>query len=225
MDVMILAATERELHPVRLALADGHQQPGLSGIGYLATGVGLLHSTHAFTRALSFRRPALAIQVGIAGAFDSKAHPPGSAVVVYAEALGDTGVSEPDGTWRDVFDLGFGDPDQAPYTSKRLVNPHGALIASTGLPRVRGVTVNRVTSDAAEVDRLAAAYAPDVESMEGAALHYVCMTEGIPFVQLRGISNTVGDRDKSNWRIADAMKSLHEPLMRVLRALNETKRP
>ena len=33
--------------------------------------------------------------------------------------------------------------------------------------------------------------------MEGAALHYACIMEHIPFIQLRAVSNFVGERDKN----------------------------
>jgi futalosine hydrolase len=35
--------------------------------------------------------------------------------------------------------------------------------------------------------------------MEGAALHYTCLMEKIPFMQLRSISNYIAERDKSKW--------------------------
>jgi futalosine hydrolase len=34
--------------------------------------------------------------------------------------------------------------------------------------------------------------------MEGAALHFVCLQEDISFIQLRAISNFVGERDSGN---------------------------
>jgi futalosine hydrolase len=61
--------------------------------------------------------------------------------------------------------------------------------------------------------------------MEGAALHFVCLQEGIPFVQLRGISNRVGDREKRNWRIDEAMTRLQESLANLLLRLNEKGTP
>ncbi len=47
---------------------------------------------------------------------------------------------------------------------------------------------------------------PVTESMEGAALHYVCLMEKIPFLQIRSISNYIGERNKKKW---DMMDSIH----------------
>jgi futalosine hydrolase len=49
-----------------------------------------------------------------------------------------------------------------------------------------------------------------VESMEGAAFHYVCLQEGMPFAQVRAISNYVTPRDKSQWQMKDAIVNLNK---------------
>jgi futalosine hydrolase len=57
--------------------------------------------------------------------------------------------------------------------------------------------------------------------MEGAALHYVCLMEKIPFLQIRAISNMTGDRDKSRWKLKEALKSLHEELVVMIQKLEK----
>jgi futalosine hydrolase len=52
--------------------------------------------------------------------------------------------------------------------------------------------------------------------MEGAALHYVCLQSGVPFLQLRSVSNTVGVRDKTKWDIKLAITRLNETLIPLL---------
>jgi len=61
---------------------------------------------------------------------------------------------------------------------------------------------------------------PVVESMEGAALHFVCLMEKIPFLQIRAVSNVTGDRDKSRWKIPEAQHILHQTLSSLLQKLN-----
>jgi futalosine hydrolase len=58
-----------------------------------------------------------------------------------------------------------------------------------------------------------------VESMEGAALHYVCLSEKIPFLQLRGVSNYAGERNKSKWKLKEAIGNLNKELIRLLEDL------
>jgi futalosine hydrolase len=52
--------------------------------------------------------------------------------------------------------------------------------------------------------------------MEGAALHYTCLMENIPFIQLRAVSNFVGERDKNKWKMKEAIAVLNEKLRRIL---------
>ena len=62
---------------------------------------------------------------------------------------------------------------------------------------------------------------PVVESMEGAALHYVCLMEKIPFLQIRSVSNVLGDRDKSRWKIKEAGQNLHQTLVTLIQKLEK----
>jgi futalosine hydrolase len=57
--------------------------------------------------------------------------------------------------------------------------------------------------------------------MEGAALHYIGLSARIPFIQIRGISNLVGERNKKHWRIAEAMDSAVIICKNLLTQLNE----
>jgi futalosine hydrolase len=64
-------------------------------------------------------------------------------------------------------------------------------------------------------------YNADVESMEGAALHYVCIQKNIPFLQIRGISNQVGERDKSKWQFKEAIQSSNQLLNDIYSSLKK----
>jgi len=56
--------------------------------------------------------------------------------------------------------------------------------------------------------------------MEGAAFFYVCLQEKAPFIQIRSISNYVGEQDKSKWEISLAVKNLNNVLLDILAELN-----
>ncbi|MNH40683.1 Futalosine hydrolase [compost metagenome] len=55
----------------------------------------------------------------------------------------------------------------------------------------------------------------EVESMEGAAFFYVCLSEGVKCVQLRSISNYVERRNRESWNIPLAIKNLNAELKRL----------
>jgi futalosine hydrolase len=53
--------------------------------------------------------------------------------------------------------------------------------------------------------------------MEGAAVHYVGLMENVPFLQLRSISNLVGERDKKKWKLPLSIKNLNQTLIDLLK--------
>ena len=55
--------------------------------------------------------------------------------------------------------------------------------------------------------------------MEGAAFHYLCLQEQVPFLQLRAISNHVGERNKANWKLKEAIHNLNEKLIGIIKEL------
>jgi futalosine hydrolase len=65
--------------------------------------------------------------------------------------------------------------------------------------------VNEITTSKKRIDYYINTYSPELESMEGAAFHYCCLMKEIPFVQIRGVSNYIGERDKKNWKIETAL--------------------
>ncbi|HEY7863038.1 MAG TPA: futalosine hydrolase, partial [Thermoanaerobaculia bacterium] len=67
-------------------------------------------------------------------------------------------------------------------------------------------------------EALAARTGGAVESMEGAALVHAARRMGTRIGEVRGISNTVGDRDRSRWRIPEAAAAARAALVSFLEA-------
>ncbi len=191
---------------------------GGHSMGVIITGVGLLHTSYALAASLQEIRPDLLLQAGIGGSF-SPSLSPGQVVMVDQEIVGDLGVEE-DGVFKDVTDMGFLGGNDFPYSNKWLVNDRIAQWEHTGLPVVKGLSVNEITTRPERIALLQQKYGASVESMEGAALHYVALQAGIPFLQLRAISNFVGERDKTKWRIKEAITALNDELIKVLKGIS-----
>jgi futalosine hydrolase len=113
------------------------------------------------------------------------------------------------------FDMGLADKNEWPYRDGWLINDN-IYMKEAGLPKVNAITVNMVTDDKIVCGEWLLKYKPAIESMEGAALHYVCLQEKINFLQLRSISNMVGERDKNKWMIQEAVKNLNIELLLLL---------
>jgi futalosine hydrolase len=55
--------------------------------------------------------------------------------------------------------------------------------------------------------------------MEGFGVLRAAALAGVPAVELRAISNAVDERDRSRWRLDDALAALQEAIPRVLAEL------
>jgi futalosine hydrolase len=109
--------------------------------------------------------------------------------------------------------------DILPWQQGRLKNTN-AFLASSGLPEVDGVTVNQISTAEDTITYYRDELNVQVESMEGAALHYVALQEKIPFLQIRSLSNFIGERDKAKWQMKEAIISLNRELQQILSKLN-----
>ena len=182
-------------------------------IPLLITGVGAVNAAIALTRFLE-RQGALAVVVcGIGGAYPGSGLQVGSSVAwASSECYGDLGAASPTG-FLDMAALGFpviGGPEPAYNTLPIPLRPRGMA----GVPFV---TVNTCTGDDVSARALAARTGGAVESMEGAAIAHVARVYGIPAGEVRGISNPVGTRDRSAWRVREAALAAQQELLRALR--------
>jgi futalosine hydrolase len=57
------------------------------------------------------------------------------------------------------------------------------------------------------------------ENMEGAAVAQTGLRYGVPVLEVRGISNRAGDRDRSRWLIEPAAKNAQQAVLDILPAL------
>lgn len=212
MPLLLCAATEMEIAP---ALSQIKQNEN-SNVDVLITGVGLLSTSFHLSRQLERKKYDCVIQAGVGGGLYPDI-PLGKVFLVNTEVVGDLGVNE-SGEYKSIFDLGFAKSDEFPWTNGRLVNYH-PMLQENIYPAVAAVTVNEISTDPARIAYYKNNLQAVVESMEGAALHFACLHNNIPFLQLRSLSNFVGERDKSKWRLKIAIENLNEALLNIIEKL------
>lgn len=213
---LLVAATVTEISPFLEYYRDTKNQLHNLQVDVLITGVGLVASTYSITKQLQIRRPDIIIQAGIAGCFD-KNIALGSVVIVKQEAFGDQGVIE-SGKMKTLFDLGLVEKDQFPFSKGWLINK-SEYLKKVKLKKVKGITINEITTSKQKIGFYQDNFDPVIESMEGVALHYVCLLEKIPFLQIRSISNYIGERNKKKWNIKESINNLNKELIRLLESL------
>lgn len=214
MRILLCAATELEIKPTLSFLAEKVLD---QKVEVLITGVGLVAATYSLTRRLAKGHPKLVIQAGVAGALNEELAL-GQVVVVGSETIGDEGVAE-SGAFRSLFELKLADAGQPPFSEGRLVNNYLEKLAPADLPVASGVSVNQISTDLEQIDYYRDHLGADIETMEGAALHYVAGMERVPYLQLRGISNYIGERDKSHWRLREAVDGVNRETQTLLTKL------
>jgi futalosine hydrolase len=203
MPILVVAATELEIPLLSTGPRGGRH------IEVLVTGVGMVATAARTAQALARTRYDMAYNFGVCGAFD-RSFTPGTVVHVISDRLSELGAEDGDG-FMTLQELGLTHEDGV------LVNEAPpASAALRALPVVRGITVNTVhgrdESIAAVVHRLS----PQVESMEGAAFAYACTVSGVPYAQVRAVSNLVERRNRDAWRLDLAIRNLNDAARRIL---------
>ena len=220
MRVIITAATNGEWMPSFQKINPAYAVTNKRfSVGFHESGIGLLASSVSLMKMFVQETPSLIIQVGIAGCFDKKV-PLGKVFAVKDDFAGDIGVME-NKVWKDLFDLKLDKPNDAPYEKKSLPNPWLSQYNLLKLPTKKGVTVSTISTDKNKIDLYSGRYKATLESMEGAALHYIGRDLNIPFIQIRAVSNYVGERNKAKWNMQEAIYNLNETLLQYLDALNK----
>ncbi len=171
-------------------------------------GIGIVNSTYVLTKYLQTNNVDFVIHGGIAGSFkpDLKI---GSVVEVVEDIFADFGVNENDKIIHasDIF-----------HEQRWFKN---TLFNKINLPQVKGITVNSITANYNTKLLYENLYNADVETMENAAVFFVCQKFQVPFLAVRSISNFVGDRNKQNWNVELAVENLWLILKQIIGNIND----
>lgn len=225
MRILITAAEEEELITARQAYnsLSKSEQSGLE-ITYMLTGIGSTSTSYRLTKILNTTSEGfdIAINIGIAGSFSSD-FPIGSVARIDKEHFGDLGFETFSG-FQTLFDYKILGADTFPYKGGALcaaeLSPDVEKAMSI-YPKATAVTVQTVSGLPEKTQQLKRDFLPQIESMEGAAFFYVCIQEKIPFMEIRSVSNEVGERDRKKWDIPLALESLKEANRTLFIALLE----
>jgi futalosine hydrolase len=216
MNVLIVSATEAEIAPFTEYMQHANLREGIAG-GILYTGVGMTNTAYELTKYLQQGRYDLVLQVGVAGSY-RKDIAPGSMVFVTSDQYGDLGAEDHD-EYIDIFEMGLIDKDTRPYVIGKLYTPLMPIHNRITLKQVSGLTVNTVSGSECTIKMRNDKYHCDIETMEGVALHYVCLKEKVSFAQVRAISNYVTPRNRSEWKMKEAIINLNEWLIAFINGL------
>ena len=167
----------------------------LCGHDGLECGVGPVEAAIATARALALHEFRAVLHVGLAGA---RGIEPGSLVVGTAAVYLDLSASWP------VIDRVS--PDAGLLAAARSVLPDAPALA--------------IHTSAAVGACTSLEQAAMVEAMEGFAVLRAAQTAGVPALEVRAISNAIGEEDRSLWQPEPAYRALEDALPKLVDAVS-----
>lgn len=199
--ILITTAVEAEQEAVLLGLTQPHPfQVEVVGVGPMTAA--------AHTATLLAKSPyQYVINMGIAGGFVEQEKIP--SIVVATEMVAVELGAETESGFCFVDELGFGSAriQSDPKLVKRVMH----RLEMSASPVITGpiLTVSTVTGTVAtakeRANRVPGAVA---EAMEGFGVASAAKMSGLPVIEIRTLSNVVGPRDRSAWRIKEALDAL-----------------
>jgi futalosine hydrolase len=193
------------------------------------SGMGKTNAAHAVTVLIEKFSPSCLVNFGIGGAYPSSGLRVGDIAVAEKEVYADEGVLLKDGLHSfeitgipllTVRGRKYFNEFPADKRLSRLALKAAGLIAHCK-PGVF-LTVSACTGTRKRAAELAGKFGPICENMEGAAIAHICRIYGISFVEIRGISNIVEDRDKGKWDIELASENCQKAVSHFLETLHGT---
>jgi futalosine hydrolase len=194
--LLVVTAVAAEADAVRAGADPGQVVVEVVGVGPAAAAAG----TARLLAATPYRA---VVSAGIGGGFAGRAAV-GATVLGARSIAADLGAETPGG-FLPVEQLGFG-------TS--VLEADAELIKALAAAQPEAVvgdilTLSTVTGTAATAARLAERHPAAVaEAMEGYGVATAAAAAGVPFAELRTISNPVGPRDRAAWRLGEALAAL-----------------
>lgn len=175
----------------------------------IAAGVGAAAAAASTAAELTRTRYDLVVSAGIAGGFPGRAEV-GSVVLAERIIAADLGSETADG-FLSVDELGFGSSQIE--VDRALLSRVASALSASNFSYCQGplLTVTTATGTQETADALARRIPGAVaEAMEGYGIAIAASQCKLPVMEIRTISNTVGPRNRSAWRINEALQTLED---------------
>lgn len=228
--LLLITATRLEAEPLRAQLANGRPLDLPYGVGLRAEafgrrldlvhlGVGKVNTAAGLALAVDRLGPQAVVQFGVGGGYVGSFTSIGMVLAAEEEIHLDSGVRDDDG-WRGMEALGFPLLERGGSRFNRFPTDAGltaALTATLQLPTGVFGTTETLSGSFDVGGEFQQRFDLSIESMEGAAAAQVCLALGVPFAEIRSVSNIVGEPDRANWNVPAAVRAVNEAMLDALR--------
>jgi futalosine hydrolase len=236
--IIVTAATRRELS-LMIDAMEASDRPeigrreiyeGLIGDRHTIlaiTGIGKVNAASTVTALLERFEPEILINTGCAGAYADGGLKVGDLAMATAEMYGDEGVLTTDG-WHSLELIGipavsrngeeyFNRFPMTQWAQDKAI--HVAEAADFPLYSGLFVTVSTVSGSFVRGSEMFRRFRGICENMEGAAVAQMATLYGADFLEIRGVSNLVEDRDLGRWDIPLAVERAQRFILQYIGAL------
>ena len=192
------------------------------------SGMGKVNAAHTATLMLSRFDPEALVLFGIGGAYPSSGAGIGDLAIAQEEIAGDEGVLTREG-FKDASYIGIPllktatseiyttYPASEPLVHRSFQSLAAHRKSDQGKIHVGSfVTLSTCTGTTVRATELEERYHGLCENMEGAAVAQVAALHGVPWLEVRGISNIVEDRDLKKWDIPKAAGAAQQAVQQIL---------
>ncbi|MCK9420147.1 MAG: futalosine hydrolase [Nitrospirae bacterium] len=192
------------------------------------SGMGKVNAAHTATLMLARFDPEALVVFGIGGAYPSSGARIGDLAIAKEEIAGDEGVLTRDG-FKDTAYIGIPllktatsrffstYPASEPLVHRSLQSLGVHRNSSQGKIHVGSfITLSTCTGTTTRARELEERYHGLCENMEGAAVAHVAELHGVPWLEVRGISNIVEDRDLKKWDIPKAAGAVQQAVQCIV---------
>jgi futalosine hydrolase len=207
-------------------------------VALLNSGLGKVNAAHAATCVLEKFKVKCIISFGVGGAYEGSGLVVGDIAMATKEFLGDEGVID-EKSWHSLRKIGIPivQAGKKKYFNRfpLATSPILPLIGGPACPVGRGnggaevlpfniksgnfVTVSAASGSRKRARELRKRFNGICENMEGAAIAQVCALYKMPLLEIRGISNITGVRDKRKWNMKLASENCQKVVMKIIRKL------
>ena len=198
---------------------------------YIVSGIGKTNASRGTFFLIEKYSPGMIIHLGIGGAYPSSGLKQGDISIAEKEMYGDEGVFLEDGFHSaETIGIPFLIKGRKRYFNEfmpdKKLSKMAVRIARTTLRASRVtvesgpfLTLSTCTGTMKRAEELERRFHAICENMEGAAVAHVCAACGVPMVEIRGISNIVGERDRGKWNVSLAAENCQMVVAELLKKI------
>lgn len=227
-DIAIIASTDFEISLIASYLGAGklkfHEPVKKDNIILYLSGIGMVNAAIAAKGIIDTFSPSLIISTGLCGAYRDSGLNIGDIALAETEIYGDTGVVM-DKDFQDLKTLGLPlikGSSMEIFNEIPIINSYKKDIAeicdSLGLRLLCGrfVTITGITGNYEIAKAMQMRWNAICENMEGAAIAHAALLNNIDFMEIRGVSNIAGERDKTRWSVRMASENCQRVVLKFI---------